>query len=83
MTDIPKFRIVKREDDFHSFHAQRKVLDLFWIDCKYIETSNTDCFDYNFSVVERYVKRKLNKYKNGGDFEIIVTYYDEERERDD
>ena len=80
MTDIPKFRIIKREDDFYPFYAQRKVLDLFWIDCKYIETSNTDCFDHNFTVVERYVKRKLNKYKNGGDFEVVATYYQEESE---
>lgn len=75
MFNTPKFRIVKRNGDTFPYYAQRKVLGLFWIDCMYIE-SNNDCFDCNFSVVERYVKRKLNKYKNGGDFEVIATYYD-------
>lgn len=82
MSNTPKYRIIKREDETYPFCAQRKVLDLLWVDCKYLETSDTDCFDTNFTVVERYVKRKLKKYKNGGDFEVIATYYNDGEQED-
>ena len=80
MFNTPKYRIIKREDSVFPFHAQRKVLDLFWVDCQFLDPNNNNCYDSSFTVVERYVKRKLNKHENGGDFEVVATYYQEESE---
>jgi hypothetical protein len=81
----PKFRIVKRIgandlfvcDDEAVYVAQRKVLDLFWVNCRLIDPENSlHTFDKNIKVVERYIQRKLHKHQPPQD-EVVKTFYEE------
>jgi hypothetical protein len=80
MFNTPKFRIVKRDGDTFSYYAQRKLFDLFWIDCQLLEGDfgmKTTTYDDELWVVERYIKRKLEKYRPKEDDVVVATYYEE------
>lgn len=81
----PKFRIVKRtgaQDLFvldirEVYVAQRKVLDLFWVDCRFIDSENSlRTYDNDLEVVEKYIQRKLRKHQPVQD-EVVKTFYEE------
>lgn len=81
----PKFRIVKRtgaQDLFvldirEIYVAQRKVLDLFWVDCRWIDSENSlRTYDNDLEVVEKYIQRKLRKHQPVQD-EVVKTFYEE------
>lgn len=81
----PKFRIVKRtgaQDLFvldirEVYVAQRKVLDLFWVDCRFIDSENSlRTYDNDLEVVENYIQRKLRKHQPVKD-EVVKNFYEE------
>lgn len=81
----PKFRIVKRTgaqdlcviDHREVYVAQRKVLYLFWVDCRFIDSENSlSTYDNDLEVVEKYIQRKLRKHQPVKD-EVVKTFYEE------
>lgn len=69
---MPKYRIVARnhwptgdKDLFNKkvFYAQRKVLNLFWLDCLSLELGPIAYVTYHtdVNVVRNYVEQKLNR----------------------
>ena len=77
---MPKYRIIKRDGDTFRYYAQRKVFDLFWIDCQHLEgdfAMRVLTYDDELWVVERYIKRKLEKYSPKEDDVVIATFYEE------
>lgn len=85
MMTTPKFRIVKRTGAHPSYFyyieemyvAQRKVLDLFWVDCRWIDPENSlRTYDENIEVVEKYIQRKLRKHQSP-QYEVVKNFYEE------
>lgn len=79
MFNTPKFRIVKRNGDTFQYYAQRKLFDLIWVDCHYLEDDfamRVIACDNDLWVVERYVKKKLRKYSPKDDV-VVATFYEE------
>jgi hypothetical protein len=79
MFNTPKFRIVRRYGDAFKYYAQRKLFNLIWVDCHYLEDDfamKVLAGDDTLWVVEIYIKRKLAKYSPKDDV-VVATYYDE------
>lgn len=79
MFNTPKFRIVKRDGDNFPYYAQRKLFDLFWVDCQHLEGDlglRMITYDNYLWVVEKYVKQKLRKYSPKDDV-VVATFYEE------
>lgn len=77
---MSKFRIVKRSGDTFLYYAQRKLFDLIWFDCHYLEDDfamKVLACDDELWVVERYIKRKLEKYSPKEDDVVVATFYEE------
>lgn len=83
MTDIPKFRIVKRDSSYHCYRAQRKVWDLFWVDCNQLESKYSikeKTYSKDLWVVEKYIKQKIEQYRSiTKEDEVIATYHNGEK----
>ena len=81
----PKFRIVKRTGIHRHisysnevYVAQRKVLDLFWVDCDLIEADTPGItYDRDLRVVEEYIQEKLSRKQKPKE-EVVKNYYDED-----
>jgi hypothetical protein len=80
----PKYRIVKRTgakgfyvvgcDELYI--AQRKVLDLFWVDCRWIDSENShNTYGIELSFVEKYIHKKI-KEKEPIQQEVVKTFYE-------
>lgn len=94
MFSTPKFRIIKRDGGTFQYYAQRKVFDLFWMDCRDFEGDSEmriNTFDNNLWVVEKYIELKLEEYRPkkieqhrsiAKKDEVIATYYNGEKTED-
>lgn len=83
---MPKYRIVKRTGahsklNYYSgpvYFAQRKLFDLFWVDCEHIDMEQcTRTYDRDMAVVQRYIEGKLHKYHAPVE-EVVETFYEGE-----
>lgn len=84
----PKFRIVKRTKAknlyvFGSvvYVAQRKLLDLFWVDCRFFDSEDLyHTYAEELVVVEKYIQKQLYNYQPTKD-EVVRTFYDDNKDR--